>query len=261
MADQRTRDRIIEVLRQMQNRTVEKGCTPAEAAAFAAKCAQWIEKYQIDEAELRAKEGANPARDIEICENLLRTGKKVFNPGMTQVVNGLALGMCCKVILLHKHSDELGTEAVYGITGDSIDVDYVCQLATALVPSLQMMATLEGREHGYEKAGLVRWTNQYLTGAGAEIRNRIERERAERSDVKQAEALLSPPTNSPTTALTVITGESLALVKREATQKAFKEAYPNTKKTYSRSEYDHTANARGREAGKRVGLHLGLEEK
>jgi hypothetical protein len=57
------------------------------------------------------------------------------------------------------------------------------------------------------------------------------------------------------------TRERLAVAKREATATAFKRMYPRTKQTRSRSEYDGTANARGREAGKRVGLHLGLEEK
>lgn len=251
------RERAIRLIGLMKNQTIDRGCTPAEAANFAAKVAKLIEKYQIDEAELRAKEGEDPARAIEVCENTIRTGKSVFNPGTTEVVNALAVAMCCKVILLTK-----GGEAVYGVVGDSVDSDYVCQLAITLVPNLKIMATLEGREHGYEKAGLIRWSNQYLTGAAHEIKRRIEAERAERSDIKQAEALLAPRAEAHvSTALTVITGETLAVAKREATSRTFAELYPHTKKSRSRSEYDHTANARGQEAGKRVGLHLGLEEK
>lgn len=247
------RERIIELLKLLKLKTVENGCTPGEAANFAAKAAEWIEKYQIDEAELGRAiiNGEKAEYDVEVCQNMLRTGKKVFNPGMTQVVNGLAQGMCCKTILLHKYYDGY-IEAVYGVVGDQADADFVCQIATAVVPALRIMAALEGAEHGYEKAGLVRWTNQYLTGAGQEIRKRLEDERRSRSHQREIEAAKS------CTALAIITGDSLATIKRKAAEEGFRELYPVVRTTYSRSQYDHTANERGREAGKHVGLNLTL---
>ena len=252
MSSERTRERIVELLRDMRSRTVDRGCTPGEAAKFAAKCAEWIEKYQIDEVELRA--GGDSADDeVEVCENTLRTGKRVFNPGTTRVVDGLARGMCCKVVLLHQRS-----EAVYGVVGDALDADYVCQIATMVVPALQTMARLEGVEHGYEKAGLIRWSNQYLTGAGSEIQRRLEAERKQRSEAKEAEHLAQLPSNG-CTAVVLVTGLTVATAKREATEEGFKRLYPQTRTTYSRSQYDSTANERGREAGKRVGLHVGIE--
>lgn len=181
-----------------------------------------------------------------MCENLLRTGKKVFNPGMTQVVNALAQGMCCRCILLHDDG-----QATYGITGDILDADYVCQVATVVVPLLRTMANLEGAEHGYEKAGLVRWSNQYLTGAGVEIFNRLTAERKSRSDAKTAEHKAG--------ALVCITGEALATIKRTAVAEAFSEKYPKTKQTVSRCEYNHAAHERGREAGRNVGLNVGIK--
>lgn len=252
MSAERTRERIIDAVRKMRTNTVDKGCTPAEAAMFAAKAAEWIEKYQIDEAELHAGEGATP--ELQICQNILRTGKKAHNPGMTQVVNALAIGMCCKCILLHEKG-----EAVYGIVGDTLDADYVCQVATVVVPALQMMAIWEGREHGYEKAGLIRWSNQYLTGAGAEIRKRLEEQRKVRSDLKALEHELANRNNPASTALAVVTGETLAIAKRKATREAFDSLYPHVRTTRSRSEYNGTAQERGRAAGKTVGLHVALE--
>lgn len=248
MSDLRTRERVIELIRQMGQHTVENGCTPGEAAKFAAKVAQWIEKYQIDEAELRANSGDATSEEIEVCEHTLRTGKKVFNPGMTQVVSGLARGMCCQVILLHQNG-----EAVYGIIGETLDATYVCQMATTVVPSLQVMGRLEGAEHGYEKAGLIRWLNQYLTGAGIEIQRRLEADRKSRSDIKEIEHQHN------CTSLVLVTGETLAIQKREATAEAFKKLHPRTKTTHSRSGYDRTAHERGRDAGRRVGLRIGIE--
>lgn len=245
MADRSRRERVLELIRQMRSHTVENGCTPAEAANFAAKVVELIEKYQIEEAELRAESGT-PEPEIEVVENYLRTGKRVFNPGMTQIVNALAQGMCCRCILFHKND-----EAVYGIIGDTVDADYVCQVATTVVPALRTMAALEGAEHGYEKAGLIRWTNQYLTGAAVEIKRRLESERKKRSDAKVANTVGS-------TAL-VVTGESLATIKRESVELAFKEKYPHARTTYSRMGYDGTAHQRGREAGKNVGLHVGIK--
>ncbi len=254
MDSTRTRERIIEIIAEMRKHTTERGCTSAEAAAFAAKAAHWIEKYQIEEAELRAKSGAATEPNAgEVCHNTLRTGKRVFNPGMTQVVNGLALGMCCKVILLHQDG-----EAVYGIVGDELDADYVCQISVTVVPTLTVMAKLEGAEHGYEKAGLVRWTNQYLTGAAVEIQRRIEQERKDRSDCKKTEWLGT--TYGTNNALAVITGESLAVAKRQATDEAFAEMYPRTRKSRSRTEYNHAAHNAGCEAGKRVGLNIAIGE-
>lgn len=250
MASERTREKIVELIRKMREQTAEKGCAPAEAAGFAAKVAEWIERYQISEAELRGVSTGTP--ELEVCENKLNTGKRVFNPGMTQVVNSLAQAMCCKCILLHE-----GGNAVYGIIGDQLDADYVCQIAVTVVPALQIMATLEGREHGYEKAGLVRWSNQYLTGAAQEIKRRIENERKGRAEAKEHEHRVSTSLHS--TALVCITGETIAAHKREVVAEAFREAYPRTRASHSRSEYNHTANERGREAGKRVGLNVQIE--
>jgi len=245
------RDIILRKIRKMLSGTTERGATLAEAANFAAKAAGWIERYQVDAAELRATggEGDTPL-EVEVCQNKLRTGKRVFNPGTTAVVAGLARGVCCEVILLRE-----GDEAVYGIVGDQLDTDYVCQMALILVSQLQVMANLEGKEHGYEKAGLVRWSNQYLTGAGAEIQQRIERDRKTRSDAKKAEHQITPNNGR---ALACITGDSLALIKKDATAEAFKMLYPKTKTTHSRAEYDHTAYTRGREAGKQVGLNVSI---
>lgn len=243
------RERVVRLIREMQNRTTERGATPAEAAAFAAKIAEWIEKYQIEEAELRhTHPGVNSSEpEFDICENYLRTGKKVFNPGMTQVVNALAEGMCCKCILLHQDG-----EAVYGITGDQIDADYVCQVAVAVVPALQTMAGLEGREHGYEKAGLVRWTNQYLTGAAVEIKNRLEEERKMRAEIKRLEDWAK---HSGSNALVCVTGETIASNKKVAVADAFKTKYPRTRTIHSRIEYNDTAFGAGQAAGRRVGLN------
>ncbi len=250
MSAERTRERIIELIAQMRNRTVDRGCTPAEAAGFAAKVAAWIEKYAIEEAELRqAGDASVEPEEMEVCQNTFRTGKRVFNPGVNQVFNGLAQGMCCQLILLHN-----GSEAVYGVVGDALDADYVCQIASTVIPALQVMSRMEGIEHGYEKAGLIRWGNQYLTGAGYEIRVRLEKDRKDRSDAKQVAA-----TRTPGTGLAVITGESIAVLKRAATTEGVKKMYPRTKTTHSRSEYNHAANEAGRKAGRAVNLNLSLE--
>ena len=118
MADPRTRDRIIELVRDMREHTVANGCTPGEAAKFAAKCAEWIERHQIEEAELRAAGGESAPEEVEVCEHTVWTGKRVFNPGVSAVVNGLAQGMCCKCVLAHSRNADGESEAVYGIIGE-----------------------------------------------------------------------------------------------------------------------------------------------
>lgn len=246
------RDRVIRLIQEMRNRTTERGATPAEAAGFAAKIAEWVEKYNIEEAELRARGDTATPEEIKVCQGTIPTGKKVFNPGVTRLVSGLATGMCCKVILTYSRN-----EAVYGIVGEQLDADYVCQLVPILLGQLKTMAALEGWENGYEKAGLIRWTNQYLTGAGQAIQQRLEQDRKDRSEVKQMEHSLAPAGSG---ALVCITGESIAVAKREAVAREFKRMYPKTHKTYSNAGYDNTAQERGREAGQRVGLNLGIKD-
>lgn len=245
------RNEIVEMVRKLLQQTVENGCTPGEAAKFASKAAALMEKYEIEEAELRVKSGAAAfsADDVEVCQNELHTGKRVFNPGMTAVISALATGHCCRVILLNKAG-----EAIYGVIGDRADANYVCQVATSVVPALQISAKLEGIEHGHEKAGLVRWSNQYLIGAGIEIQRRIESERRSRSALKESQASATS-----STALITITGDMIATVKRSAVEEMFRKTYPKTRTTYSRSGFDAVAHERGREAGKQVGLHVSLE--
>lgn len=247
--DTSKRDKVLELVRKLLLHTVKNGCTPGEAAKFAAKAAELMEQWQIEETELRMKSGGATfsVDDVEVCQNELHTGKKVFNPGMSAVICGLATGHCCRVIMFNRNG-----EAIYGIIGDRVDADYVCQVATSVVPALQISARLEGAEHGYEKAALIRWMNNYLNGAGIEIQNRIYRERMERSAAKEHNAA------STGTALMIITGESIAKVKREATEEMFRKAYPKTRTVHSRTTFDSVAHERGREAGKRVGLHVGI---
>jgi len=251
MPEETKRDKVIRLIREMRNRTVDRGCTPAEAAAFAAKVAEFMERFQIEEAEIHTATNNGTGSiepEVEVCENKIRTRQRVFNPGRTQVINALADAMSCKCILLHEDG-----EAVYGITGEVLDCDYVCQISITLIPQLQIMARLEGVEHGYEKAGLVRWANQYLTGAGTTIYARIVKERKERSELKRLESEIAG------TALAVITGDGLATIKAKAALEAFKEKYPKTRTTHSHSEFDGTAYKQGQEAGKRVGLNVGIK--
>lgn len=244
----RTREQIIDLVQKLSKNTIDNGCTPEEAAKFAAKVSVWVEEYQISEAELRAAGNEEPS-EIEVCEHILRTGKKVFNPGMSQVVYALAKGFCCQCISLKQNG-----EAVYGITGEVIDASYVCQLSLSVVPALQIMARLDGIEHGHEGGALIAWANQYLTGAGIEILRRLEEERKARS--REKERL----TTNTCTGL-IVTGETLAVEKRAATERVFRQKYPTLKTTYSRSRFDEVAHEAGRAAGRDVGLRVGLESK
>jgi len=239
---EQTRQRIIEMVNKLRENTVSRGCTLGEAQKFAAKAAELIEKYQIQEAELTGR--APTADEIEVCQNKLRTGMKVFNPGMTAVVNALAIGRSAKCILLYEDG-----KAVYGIVGEQMDADYVCHISLAVVPALKEWARMEGIQHGEEKAGLIRWSNQYLIGAGEAILSRLVQERKQRSDAKKAQS----------TGLICITGDMLAKVKTEAVAQAFDDLYPNTRQKWSKSAYNSEARERGREAGNRIGLNVGIE--
>jgi hypothetical protein len=251
-----TRDKIVDMVRKMRDNTIDKGCTPGEAAKFAAKVAELIEKYQIDEAELRV-EGGGSADDVEVVENTLGTGKKVHNPGMTAIIHGLARGVCCEVILIPA-GYKGRKDAAYGIIGDQMDADYVCQIACLVHPALHIMATMDGKEHGHEKASLVRWNNQYMVGAAGEIKKRLETERQRRSDERRAQWELDNPGKN-ANAIVLVTGNSLAIVKKQSAKEAMAKLYPQTRQTRSRQQFDPTAQELGRQAGRNVGLDLQID--
>lgn len=240
------RERIIRLIREMQNRTTDRGATPAEAAAFAGKVAEWVERYQIEEAELRSS-GDRPEQ-LEVCQEYYWTDKQVHNPGVTQLISGLAGGMSCKIILLNRRDQGVFRQTGYGVIGTPVDAQFVVQMVPHLLPQLVTMAKMEGMEHGYEKAGLVRWCNQYLGGAGEEIMKRLLRDRKSRSEQKEA--------LNRTNALVCITGDKLAVLKTTAVAARFKEFYPRTESVKSRAEYDGTARERGKDAGASIGLGL-----
>jgi hypothetical protein len=250
------RDRVVRLIREMRNRTTERGATPQEAAAFAAKVAEWIEKYQIEEAELS---GEN-APSIEIVQERIETGKRVFNPGVTAIIGALSRGMSVKMIMARRKD-----LAVYDLVGTEIDCHFVRQISGQLVSELQIMARLEGAEHGYEKAGLIRWTNNYLDGAAGEIESRLVEDRRQRSEIKQIEheqlsreAEGGLAVKTPTSTALVITGDHLAEKKLAAAEVEFERLYPHRTKSRSRGDWDGTANSRGREAGRAIGLRLSV---
>ena len=238
------RDRAIRLIAEMQARNTDRGCTPAEAAAFAAKISALMEKYQIDEIELQNKEPT--PETVEVCQEYYYTDKRVHNHGVTQMVAQISSGMACKPILLHKQDGPF-RKAGYGIVGETIDAHLVVQLVKHLVPKLRAMGAEEGRENGYVKAELIKWNNQYLTGASFEIEKRLMDERNKRSVLQQ---------NANSSTALVVTGNQLFAIKQEASAKEFRRLYPRTKRTQSRAGRDDTAFSAGREAGKRVGLGL-----
>lgn len=252
MSAQRTRERIIDIIHKMKENTVARGCSPAEAAMFAAKVAEWVEKYQIEEAELRGAGGGASGAEVEVCQERVGTGKKVHNPGVTAVYAGLATAMACRLVLFHGK----GGEATYGVIGDRGDAAYVVQIAATVLPLLDRMATDEGREHGEEKAGLVRWRNQYLAGAGGEIQRRLLAERAERSRAREEEARQEAAAGA--CRALVVTGETLAVAKMAAAAAHIEKVYGKTSPVRSRAQYDGTAHERGTAAGRTVGLRVGL---
>lgn len=249
------KQRAIELIHLMHNMTVDKGCGPGEAANFAAKIAEWIEEFQISEAELVTKNGGQ--QELEYVQHIIRTGKKVHNPGMVHLVNGIALGSCCKCILVVEKG-----EAVIKVLGEEMDATYVLHISQKLWPELSSRAHLEGIEHGHEKAALKRWENQYLEAAGEVIRKRLDDERTERSrEREQQEVRNRQAANGTTcTALKIVTGLTLAAEKRKEVQEIFDELYPKCKgyRGGRNSQYDPRAHEAGRRAGQEAGLHVGV---
>lgn len=80
--DTNTRDRMLAKIRALQSKTVENGCSEAEAMAAAEKAVQLLTAYNIDQTEVDIQAAAH--RDLEID-----IGKGAFHP-VEQCASGIA---------------------------------------------------------------------------------------------------------------------------------------------------------------------------
>lgn len=242
------RERLLRIIAALLDKTVDRGCMPAEAAGAAAKVQELLERYQLDITDVQTG-----APQEKVLRHDYDTGKNAVNPGELRLFAAVARGFDCKHVVIE------GRPVRYALVGFDSD----CQVALALFRriffSLSIQATEEGRECGEEKAGLVRFRNQFLCGAAGEIEQRLREARRGRQEGgspcvvpvgSDGKVLAGGPSYGQAST-------ALVLAKEKPVQEAFDDIFPRSclsKARASRSDWHSDARDAGRRAGRSIAL-------
>lgn len=228
---QERRERTINIIRSMMGRTVENGCTPAEAAHASAKIQELLEKYQIDMVDIEKKTFDERLFRLKIDSNV-----KKQNPGDIAVLNSICSSYSCKLILTKSNN------IVYNILGFESDVEAVKSVFLYVLENLDKRCKKESSSsniHG------IKFRNSYMYGAAVVISERLKNFFEERKQeyTKQGNALM------------VIKMNSLDKIKAPQVDMFVAEQFTKlTEGKASKSSLDFSAYAKGKIAGGEISL-------
>lgn len=234
------RERAIRIIRGLMDKTVAKGCTPAEAAHAAAKVQELLEKYQLSILDVKGR-----TLHEAMGRTAVRTGRKTRNPGECSLAMAVGAGYDCQVVSDHE------PEYTYHFLGYESDAEVARYVFIYLRDALTALADEQGRKAGASKAKLVRWKNNFLLGAAGEIRRRMLEER----DARHRREDSSPVPAEPTKA----TGTALVRIKQPAVAAYVRKQYPRLYKSKIRVKNNYNALEAGRETGRTIPIRKAVE--
>lgn len=228
---QERRERTIRIIRSMMEKTVENGCTPAEAALASAKIQELLEKYQIDMVDIEKK---------TFNERLFRlkidSGVKKQNPGDIAVLDCICRSYSCKLILSKSKN------IIYNILGFESDVETVKSVFLYVLENLDKRCKREAASsniHG------IKFRNSYMYGAATIISERLKNFFDDRKQeyTKQGNSLM------------VIKMNSLDKIKAPQVDMFVSEQFTKlTEGKASKSSLDFDAYTKGKIAGGEISL-------
>lgn len=124
----KTNERILRILRELQKRTQEAGCTEAEALAAAEKMGRLMEEHDIEVGEIGMREEASGATKRKLFAaddyaGTLITGLKHFCSLITYIDHNERGVAACYVIFGMEHDLEIATY-LYEICAEAMDEEW-----------------------------------------------------------------------------------------------------------------------------------------
>lgn len=238
-------DRIIRIIRKLQEMKVERGCNPAEAAGAAVKIQQLLREHQLSLVDIQA---AEPKLREEMGEETVKTGRKVRNPGEACLAMAVAAGCDCRMITSHypRYS--------FNFLGYVSDIQVASHLFQYLRDGLTAAADREARGRGVAAAQLVRFRNNFLMGAAGEIRTRLKAEK-EAAETRPEPTAAATEVEAPAVETPAPKRFSLVAIKEPEVNQFFKQMYPKTRKGSGiRVRANYSAVEAGRRAGRTIPL-------
>lgn len=226
------RQRTIRIIQAMLDRTVENGCTPAEAARAADKVKELLEKYQLSMVDIQQK---------KFNESLFRlninTAVKKQNPGDVNLLDCICRSYNCKLII-SRHNGFI----VYCVMGFESDVQVAKSVFLYTLENLNKKYLSEKKPdniHG------IKYRNSYMFGATSIISERLQQGLEERKKLA----------SECETGNALVVLNALAEIKKPAVDKFVESQFPKLKKgKVSKSEFIYEAYQKGKVAGEQVDL-------
>jgi hypothetical protein len=248
---ERNREKVIEIIKKLQEFKVEKGCSPAEAAHAASKITELLEKHQLTLVDVASK-----TINEEMLKEAVHTGRKTRNPGEAVLAMAVAVGCDCQVISDHDNGH------CYNFLGYASDVQVAVYLFTYLRDGLMSRANAEADVEGIKGAARMRWRNNFLMGASGVIRSRLLREKQERHEQRQAAVAAQEVAETKADQSTSNGGVmSLVHLKAPKVKEFVKQTYKRLTTSPIKVRSQYSAIESGRRAGREIELRPGVESK
>lgn len=252
MADKKVPEGIMDTIRRLAEMKVERGCTPAEAAAAAAKLEELLERWQLTLFDAQTQK-----YEEEIEEGVIEFGR-VLPQWTYALARACSRAHDCDYFGDYVYPPGQKARRVMRFVGHASDVQVSQYLFETLAKLLMEMADRDGRRMGRRHAELISFKCNFMEGAARVIGDRLweERERARTADVPvqrtpEGIPICPAPDASASTAL--------VLVKEQAVKEYMKAEHPDVTVKKARAHaYDHRGYEMGKKAGAEVPIHKGV---
>lgn len=223
---------------------VKRGATPAEAASAAAKAQSLLLEYNLVMEDLGDLESHLEDEKIGV-ETVDLEATYQTSRWHARLMHRCARPLFCRAIYIPARAGKAGK---ISLVGKKSNVEVVKYFYSYLHQAIDQMALeyREGWKEKMDKAGKKyipdessRVRIDFCIGAVDVVGDRLNEQYKKRTTA-----------DATSTALVVVSDQAL--------DEAYKKAFPRTSHTTSRRMNDHDARGAGREAGKKIPLHLGV---
>jgi hypothetical protein len=221
---------LMKVVQALMAKTVERGATEAEAREAAAKVQELLQRYNID-MRAAASQDDDPAEDYS--GEYVKYGEVGYERDWRRaLLSSIARGNFCRIVL----AGGKGTGGAY-VVGQPHNIQVVMYLFNSLSVQLRHLAEEGLKTRRDRTVGPYYWKRDYVMNAAYALRERFEAQHK---------------TNEQTTALVVsVESELDAALKKLFGQLRAGQA--------SNIKGSMEAAIKGREAGRNIGIHAGVE--
>lgn len=228
------REKLLDRIRHMQQRTVDNGCTEAEAMTAAALVAKLMDKFGFEQTDLELK--LEPVTETSWFSKDKQLGR------ITYVTNAIAQYCDCKVWMSKRYTNGSLRESIqfFGRESDVAVATYM----THLLHTAMFSAWVDYRPTRPQHVKLTHARRAFELGFCARVSKRLREMKAERN------ASISPETGK--------TGQSLVVIKNQVVTEAFAAKHLRLRTRPAMQAKSADAWISGAAAGDKVRINQGV---